>query len=162
LVTFLNNTFNAVKKVIDFIKNNPVTNFFDGGAKGLKASVIPEEIVVVPEEPSFQTAPPTGIFAPSADSPTFTGAPLGAYSPAMQAAILRREELKAETERLRNAREAAAAAREEATGGKSTADRITVNFGVVGDPEAAARALVDVLNRSSARGGGGFNSLVSV
>jgi hypothetical protein len=162
LVGFLTGTYNAVKKIIDFIKNNPVTNFFDGGAKGLKASVIPEEIVVVPEDNGFQTAPPTGIFAPSGDSPTFTGAPLGAYSPAMQAAILRREELKAETERLRKAREDAAAARLEATGGQSTSDRITVNFGVVGDPEAAARALVDVLNRSSARGGGGFNSLVNV
>jgi hypothetical protein len=80
----------------------------------------------------------------------------------MQAAILRREEVKAETERLRNAREAAAAAREEATGGKSTAERITINMGIVGDPEGAARAVVDVLNRSAARGGGGFNGLVSV
>jgi phage-related protein len=162
LVGFLTNTYNAVKKIIDFIKNNPVTNFFDGGAKGLKASVVPEEIVVVPDVSGFETGTPTSVFAPSADSPTFTGAPLGAYSPAMQAAILRREELKAETERLRKAREDAAAARLEATGGQSTADRITVNFGVVGDPEAAARALVDVLNRSSARGGGGFNSLVNV
>jgi hypothetical protein len=162
LVGFLTNTYNAVKKIIDFIKNNPVTNFFDGGAKGLKASVVPEEIVVVPDISGFETGTPTSVFAPSADSPTFTGAPLGAYSPAMQAAILRREELKAETERLRKAREDAAAARLEATGGQSTAERITVNFGVVGDPEAAARALVDVLNRSSARGGGGFNSLVNV
>jgi hypothetical protein len=163
LVGFLTNTYNAVKKIIDFIKNNPVTNFFDGGAKGLKASVpFDEEVVVVPEDTGFQTGTPTSVFAPSADSPTFTGAPLGAYSPAMQAAILRREELKAETERLRKAREDAAAARLEATGGQSTAERITVNFGVVGDPEAAARALVDVLNRSSARGGGGFNSLVNV
>jgi hypothetical protein len=162
LVGFLTNTYNAVKKIIDFIKNNPVTNFFDGGAKGLKASVVPEEIVVVPDVSGFETGTPTSVFAPSADSPTFTGAPLGAYSPAMQAAILRREELKAETERLRKAREDAAAARLEATGGQSTAERITVNFGVVGDPEAAARALVDVLNRSSARGGGGFNSLVNV
>jgi hypothetical protein len=163
LVGFLTNTYNAVKKIIDFIKNNPVTNFFDGGAKGLKASVpFDEEVVVVPEDTGFQTGTPTSVFAPSKDSPTFTGAPLGAYSPAMQAAILRREELKAETERLRKAREDAAAARLEATGGQSTAERITVNFGVVGDPEAAARALVDVLNRSSARGGGGFNSLVNV
>jgi hypothetical protein len=162
LVGFLTGTYNAVKKIIDFIKNNPVTNFFDGGAKGLKASVVPEEIVVVPEVSGFDTGTPNSPFAPTPDSPTFTGAPLGAYSPAMQAAILRREELKAETERLRKAREDAAAARLEATGGQSTADRITVNFGVVGDPEAAARALVDVLNRSSARGGGGFNSLVNV
>ena len=165
LVGFLTNTYNAVKKIIDYLKNNPVTNLFGigDGAKGLKASVpFPDEIVVVPEISGFETGTPTSVFAPSGDSPTFTGAPLGAYSPAMQAAILRREELKAETERLRKAREDAAAARLEATGGQSTSDRITVNFGVVGDPEAAARALVDVLNRSSARGGGGFNSLVNV
>jgi hypothetical protein len=162
LVTFLNNTFNAVKKVIDFIKNNPVTNFFDGGAKGLKASVIPEEIVVVPEDTGFQTAPPTGIFAPTPDSPTFTGAPLGAYSPAMQAAILRREELKAETERLRQAREDAAAARLAATGGLSTQERIVVNMGIVGDPESAARTIIDVVNKSQARGTLGAGAFLAV
>jgi len=103
-----------------------------------------------------------GTFAPNASSPTFTGAPLSAYSPAMQQAILDREALKAETERLRNERAANAAARSTATGGLSTAERITINMGIVGDPEGAARAVVDVLNRSAARGGGGFNSLVSV
>jgi len=117
---------------------------------------------VTVDSSGFQTGTPTSVFAPSADSPTFTGAPLSAYSPAMQAAILRREEVKAETERLRNAREEAAAARLELTGGKSTAERITINMGIVGDPEGAARAVVDVLNRSAARGGGGFNGLVSV
>ena len=162
LVGFLTNTYNAVKKIIDFIKNNPVTNFFDGGAKGLKASVIPEEIVVVPEDNGFQTAPPTGIFAPSGDSPTFTGAPLGAYSPAMQAAILRREELKAETERLRKAREDAAAARLAATGGLSTSERIVVNMGVVGDPESAARTIIDVVNKSQARGTLGAGAFLAV
>jgi hypothetical protein len=162
LVGFLTGTYNAVKKIIDFIKNNPVTNFFDGGAKGLKASVVPEEIVVVPEDNGFQTAPSTGIFAPSGDSPTFTGAPLGAYSPAMQAAILRREELKAETERLRKAREDAAAARLAATGGESTATRITVNMGVVGDPESAARTIIDVVNKSQARGTLGAGAFLAV
>jgi hypothetical protein len=162
LVGFLTGTYNAVKKIIDFIKNNPVTNFFDGGAKGLKASVVPEEIVVVPEDTGFQTAPPTGIFAPSGDSPTFTGAPLGAYSPAMQAAILRREELKAETERLRKAREDAAAARLAATGGLSTSERIVVNMGVVGDPESAARTIIDVVNKSQARGTLGAGAFFTV
>jgi len=162
LVGFLTGTYNAVKKIIDFIKNNPVTNFFDGGAKGLKASVIPEEIVVVPEDNGFQTAPPTGIFAPSGDSPTFTGAPLGAYSPAMQAAILRREELKAETERLRKAREDAAAARLAATGGLSTQERIVVNMGIVGDPESAARTIIDVVNKSQQRGTLGAGAFLTV
>jgi hypothetical protein len=173
LVTFLNNTFNAVKKIIDFLKNNPVTNLFKGASFDNASFVGANEsqgLFFGGEDGSggqiggggFPTAGPTGIFAPTPDSPTFTGAPLSAYSPAMQAAILRREELKAETERLRQAREDAAAARLEATGGQSTAQRITVNFGVVGDPEAAARTLVDVLNRSAARGGGGYTSLVNV
>jgi hypothetical protein len=163
-VTLITNVYNGAKRVIDLIKNNPITNLFDGNDKSLKASVpFPEdEVVVVPEDTGFQMADPKSGFAPSSSSPTFTGAPLSAYSPAMQAAILRREEVKAETERLRNAREAAAAARVEATGGLSTAERITINMGIVGDPEGAARAVVDVLNRSAARGGGGFNSLVSV
>ena len=168
-VTFITNAYNGIKKIIDFIRNNPITNFFDGGAKGLKAGgdfgggdtgggVFTPSV----ETGGFQTGTPTSVFAPTPDSPTFTGAPLSAYSPAMQAAILRREELKAETERLRKAREDAKAAREEATGGKSTAERITINMGIVGDPEGAARAVVDVLNRSAARGGGGFTSLVNV
>ena len=167
LVGFLTGTYNAVKKIIDFIKNNPVTNFFDGGAKGLKASVpFPEEIGGGGGggggDGGFQTAPPTGIFAPTPDSPTFTGAPLGAYSPAMQAAILRREELKAETERLRQAREDAAAARLAATGGLSTSERIVVNMGIVGDPESAARTIIDVVNKSQARGTLGAGAFLAV
>jgi uncharacterized membrane protein len=168
-VGFLTSAFNGIKKIVDFIKNNPITNFFDGGAKGLKAGgdfgggdTGGDVFIPSVETGGFQTGTSTSKFAPSADSPTFTGAPLDAYSPAMQAAILRREELKAETERLRKAREDAKAAREEATGGKSTAERITINMGIVGDPEGAARAVVDVLNRSAARGGGGYTSLVNV
>lgn len=168
-VTFLTNAYNGIKKIIDFIKNNPITNLFDGGKdKSLKVSgsfeVEPaEDAGAGMETPSgFQTAAPGSVFAPGADPYTFTGAPLSAYSPAMQAAILRREEVKAETERLRAKREEAVAARLEKTGGLSTAERITINMGIVGDPEGAARAVVDVLNRSAARGGGGFNSLVSV
>lgn len=160
-VGFLTSTYNGVKKIIDFIKNNPITNLFDGGNdKSLKASVdFGTGGTGVTVDTGFGTG---GGYSPSADSPTFTGAPLSAYSPAMQAAILRREELKAETERLRNERAAAAAARSSATGGLSTAERITINMGIVGDPEGAARAVVEVLNNSAARGGGGFNGLVSV
>ena len=80
----------------------------------------------------------------------------------MQAAILRREELKAETERLRKEREDAAAARLAATGGLSTADRITINMGVVGDPESAARTIIDVVNKSQARGTLGAGAFLTV
>jgi hypothetical protein len=68
----------------------------------------------------------------------------------MQAAILRREELKAETARLRAERESNAAARA----------NVTVNMGVVGDPESAARTVIDILNKSQARGTGGAGLLV--
>lgn len=137
-VTLINNIYNAAKKVIDLIKNNPIVDFFQGdNSKSLKVSgSFPTE---TPSAGGFDTG---GVFAPSAGSPTFTGAPLSAYSPAMQAAILRREELKAETARLRAEREAAASAKA----------NVTVNMGVVGDPESAARTIVDLVNKSQARG----------
>ena len=142
-VTFITNAYNGIKKIIDFIKNNPITNLFDGGNdKSLKAKVDfgPSGTGVTVESDSSGFGGDGGVFAPSAGSPTFTGAPLSAYSPAMQAAILRREELKAETARLRAERESNAAA------------RVTVNMGVVGDPESAARTIIDVVNKSQARG----------
>lgn len=147
-VGLLTGIYNGAKRVIDLIKNNPITNLFDDGSKGLRASVpFPEEIGGgVTVETGFGGGGST--FAPSAGSDTFTGAPLSAYSPAMQAAILRREELKAETARLRAERESNAAA------------RVTVNMGVVGDPESAARTIVDVLNKSQARGTLGAGSLL--
>jgi len=167
-VGLLTGIYNGAKKVIDLIKNNPITNLFDDGSKGLKAGGIMPPGTYGPidtgfdSNEGFQTGTPTSIFAPNPNSPTFTGAPLSAYSPAMQAAILRREELKAETERLRNEREAAVAARLEATGGQSTATRITLNMGIVGDPESAARTLIDVVNKSQARGTLGAGAFLTV
>lgn len=157
LVGFISNTVTKIKEFVNFIKDNPVTRFFfgDSNDKSLKAGVGFDAGTPV-ETPGFGTG---GGFMPSAGSPTYTGAPLDAYSPAMQAAILRREELKAETERLRAAREAAATARSAATGGLSTADRITINVSGAIDPEGTARTIVDTLNNSFYRGTGGANAL---
>jgi hypothetical protein len=156
-VTLITNIYNGAKRIVDLIKNNPITNLFDDGSKGLKAKVSFDTEDTGGDfsgevNNNLPTAPSGSAFNPNSSSPTFTGAPLGAYSPAMQAAILRREELKAETERLRKEREDVAAARLAATGGLSTADRITINMGLVGDPESAARAFIDVMNKSQARG----------
>lgn len=134
-VTLINNVYNAAKKVIDLIKDNPIVDFFQGdNSKSLKVSgSFPTE---TPSAGGFTTSFGGG-FTPSGITSTASG-----YSPAMEAAIARREELKAETARLRAEREANAAARA----------NITVNMGVVGDPESAARTIVDLVNKSQARG----------
>ncbi|CAB4149879.1 hypothetical protein UFOVP560_2 [uncultured Caudovirales phage] len=157
LVGYISNTVTKIKEFVNFVKDNPVTRFFfgDSNDKSLKAGVGFDAGTPV-ETPTFGTG---GGFMPSAGSPTYTGAPLDAYSPAMQAAILRKNELAAETERLRVAREAAAAARSAATGGLSTPDRITINVSGAIDPEGTARTIVDTLNNSYYRGTGGAGSL---
>jgi hypothetical protein len=171
LVTLITNTVNKLKDFVNFIKDNPVTRFF-GGITGASFETDSKSLRFSGEDGSggqitgggFQTGTPTSIFAPNPNSPTFTGAPLEAYSPAMQAAILRREELKAETERLRQAREAAAIARTAATGGLSTAERIVINVNSASiiDEEGFNRAVVDALNNSYYRGTNGPGSLVAI
>jgi hypothetical protein len=49
-----------------------------------------------------------------------------------------------------------------AAGQLQRATSITVNMGVVGDPEAAARVIVDTVNNSSYRGTGGANNFVTI
>jgi phage-related protein len=161
LVGFISNTVTKIKEFVNFIKDNPVTRFFfgDSGDKSLKVGAGFDMGDTGSAGGGFGTG---GGFMPSAGSPTFTGAALDAYSPAMQAAILRREELKAETERLRQAREAAAAARLAATGGLSTGERITINVSGAIDPEGTARTIVDTLNNSYYRGTLGAGALVAI
>ena len=82
----------------------------------------------------------------------------------MQAAILRREELKAETARLRDARAAAAAARTAATGGLSTAERIVINVNAASiiDEEGFTRAATEAFNNSYYRGTNGASNLIGI
>jgi phage-related protein len=167
-VGYLTSVYNGVKKIIDFIKNNPITNFFSGNNdKSLKATVDfsagGTDTSGGGMDTGFQTAAPDSVFNPGADPYTFTGAPLSAYSPAMQQAILDREAAKAKTAELNVARAAAAKARLAKTGGVSTADRITINVQGAIDPEGTARTIVETLNNSYYRGGGGgADSLVTV
>ena len=170
LVGFISNTVTKMKEFVNFIKDNPVTRFFfgDSGDKSLKAGV------------GFDTGSSTGGFGGGTtttttgggtttflggnDPRTFTGAPLEAFSPGMQAAILRKNEEVAETARLRAAREAAAAARLAATGGLSTAERIVINVNAASviDEEGFKRAATDAFNNSYYRGTGGAGNLVAV
>ena len=166
LVGFITSTVNKIKEFVNFVKDNPVTRFFfgDSNDKSLKAGMSFEPVAPVETPTSGGFGTPGGVFAPSPDSPTFTGAPLEAYSPAMQAAILRREELKAETERLRKARADAAAARLAETGGLSTADRIKINVNAPSaiDQEGFSRAVTDALNNSYYRGTLGAAGLIAI
>ena len=152
-----------VKAFIKLMTDNPVTRFFGGGdnSKGLKAGGA-EFDPNIGGDIGDPFSGGGGTTFGGNDPRTFTGAPLGAYSPAMQAAILRREELKAETERLRNAREAAAAARAGVTGGLSTTERINITVNGAIDAEGTARTIVETLNDSYFRGTGGASNLQAI
>jgi hypothetical protein len=165
LVGFISDTVTKLKSFVEFVKNNPITRFFGGGdnSKGLRAGGAEFNPNFGQDNGGgFDTGGNT--FMPSADSQTFTGAPLGAYSPAMQAAILKREELKAETARLTAARVAAAAARTAATGGLSTSDRITINVNAASmmDEEGFTRAATEAFNNSYYRGTNGASNLIGI
>jgi hypothetical protein len=151
-VGLLTSIYNGAKKVIDLIKDNPVTRLFGASNASFVGASESQGLVFGGEDGSggiisggFQTGMGTGLTGITSAA---TGADIGVYSPAMQAAILRREELKAETARLRAERESNAAA------------RVTVNMGVVGDPESAARTIIDVVNKSQARGTLGAGSFL--
>jgi hypothetical protein len=167
LVGFISDVVTKLKEFVNFIKNNPVTQFFFGGdgSKGLKAST------------SFDMGGGGGgggggfgtsqkdlFYDPNGDPRTFTGAPLEAFSGGMQAAILKKNALVAETEALRKAREANAAARLVATGGLSTAERIVINVNAASviDEEGFSRAVTDALNNSTFRGTNGASNLVGI
>jgi hypothetical protein len=162
IVTVVTSVVNAVKGFIKLMTDNPITRFFGLSGDNSKS------LTVSGSEPSaggsgdggFGTGAGTGTTGIISSA---TGVDIGVYSPAMQAAIIRRDALKAETARLNAARDAAAAARLAATGGLSTATVINQYFNaVVADPEAAARAVVEVLNDSAYRGTGGSSNLVPV
>ena len=167
LVGFISSTVTKIKEFVNFVKDNPVTRFFFGNdnSKGLRAGGLTDidepnwgEGVIGTRKGVADSFSPRGIISP------VTGVDIGVYSPAMQAAILRREELKAETARLRDARAAAAAARTAATGGLSTAERIVINVNAASiiDEEGFTRAATDAFNNSYYRGTNGASNLVGI
>jgi len=165
LVGFISSTVTKIKEFVNFIKDNPITRFFFGDSGNSKSLTVSgssasDSGALVVNGGGFDTGTAggtTGIISSA------TGVDLGAYSPSMQAAIIRRDALKAETARLNAARDAAAASRTAATGGLSTATVVNQYFNaVVADTEAAARAVVEVLNDSAYRGTGGSSNLVAV
>jgi hypothetical protein len=145
-VGLLTSIYNGAKKVIDLIKDNPVTRLFGASNASFVGASDTQGLSFSGEDGSG------GIITASAFAPSGITSMGNGYTPSLDAAILRREELKAETARLRAEREAAAASRA----------NVTVNMGIVGDPESAARTIIDVLNKSQARGTGGAGLLVAL
>ena len=174
LVGFLTRTYNAVKKIIDFLKDNPVTNFFDGGAKGLKAGMSfdggggggggiigpPSNADLPPELAALSDAQYSALLRWAIDrglDPTprnamgiATAIPSAEYSAKMLANL---QAYNLEQLMKRNA------ANKLVT--PAPANNVTVNMGVVGDPESAARTIVDLINKSQARGTLGAGAFVT-
>jgi hypothetical protein len=169
LVGFISNTITKMKEFVNFVKDNPVTRFFfgDSGDKSLKVGVEFDTGATGGGFTGGSTSSGTSgttTFLGGNDPRTFTGAPLEAFSPGMQAAILRKNELVAETERLRKARADAAVARLAETGGLSTSERIVINVNAPSaiDQEGFSRAVTDALNNSFYRGTLGAGALVAI
>jgi phage-related protein len=154
LVGFISGTINKLKEFVEFIKDNPITNFFFGGdnSKGLKAggTIIDttKKPTLFPITPEDETGPPVVVTSKFGGTRDISG-----LSPAQQAAVLRSIELQAETERLR---------RQRAGNTKSLTTGITVNVNGAIDPEGTARVIVDTLNNSFYRGTGGATGLVTI
>jgi hypothetical protein len=167
LVGFISNTINKIKEFVEFVKNNAVTRFFFGGSGATGASFTTggagesQGLVFGGEDGSGGRVGGGG--APVIVSSKQGGTrDISGLSLAQQAAVLRSIALQEETERLRQARDAAAAARLAATGGLSTGERITINVSGAIDPEGTARTIVDTLNNSYYRGTLGAGALVAI
>lgn len=190
LISAFETVYNAAKKFVDFLKNNPITKFFTGSSGTSKASF---------DNASFDTSNMTftnadystggtgggggtsgggssgggtsgggGSTPTRANEITIRGRtvliPYGlsddqayAYAERVVANAEKKDELKAETARIKE--KIAARARGEIFG-TGNVTNITVNGAI--DPESTARQLNDILTQSAARGGGayGLTSLV--
>lgn len=159
-VNFFQDLYDAAKKVIDFLRNNPLSNLlsnfnpfnnanftntgnnnfaggdfsYAGGGGGNTGGN-----TNIPTTPNWE-------FDQTVSSAVMT--------PRLAAAIRRREELKLETEALRQR------IRNRQSGGDNNVTTATINIGVVGDPESAARTIIDIMNNSANRGTGGAGAFV--
>jgi Flp pilus assembly pilin Flp len=165
LVGFITQTITKIKEFVKFVTDNPVTRFFFGGGGATGASFATgsgsQGLVFGGEDGSGGGigggSAPVIVTSKQGGTRDISGLSL-----AQQAAVLRSVELQAETARLREAREAAAAARTAATGGLSTSERIVINVNAASiiDEEGFTRAATSALNNSTYRGTNGASNLV--
>jgi len=159
LVGFITSTINKIKEFVNFVKDNPVSRFFFGGGSASGAGFTTgggtQNLV-------FSGEDGTGGTTVGGRSPVIVTSKQGGtrdisgLSLAQQAAVLRSIELQAETQRLRDARESAAAARGSNTSGNTYNINVTGAIYNIG----TARTIVDALN-SEATSNGTFRNVGS-
>jgi len=144
LIGAFEKAFNAVKKFVDFIKNNPITRFFTGASDTSGgASFSNAGYLVASGNNSVETVNYGSSAAPmSGGSNKMTAEQQARF----EAARARRLELEAETQRIKD--RIAARAAGEIFGSVN----VTVNGAL--DAESTARQIRDILTQSAARGGG--------
>lgn len=144
LISAFQKVYNAVKKFVDFIKENPVSKFFGGVAGAITgASYSNAGYLVAGSFNSTQAAASeSGGGSVSSGSDVMTAESQARFD----AAKARRLELEAETQRIKD--RIAARAAGEIFGSVN----VTVNGAL--DAESTARQIRDILTQSAARGGG--------
>lgn len=149
LIKGFETAYNAVKKFVDFIKNNPVTKFFTGSSFSGASFETAAFVTGAGSNSTFASSDAGGSYMGGSTKMTpEQQARFDALKAEKEANILRTEEIKARI---------AARARGEifGTGGSN----VNINIGVAGDPEGTARTIVDLLNSSSSRGTLGADAL---
>ena len=138
--------YNAVKKFVDFLRNNPITRFFSGASDTSGgASFSNAGYLVAGNTSTMETTGSSGGGGGSA-APVYTGIMTAEQQARFDAARARRLELEAETQRIKD--RIAARAAGEIFGSVN----VTVNGAL--DAESTARQIRDILTQSAARGGG--------
>lgn len=144
LIGAFEKAFNAVKKFVDFIKNNPITRFFTGASDTSGgASFSNAGYLIAGGNASIE---PVNYGASSTSTSSGSDVMTAEQQARFDAARARRLELEAETQRIKD--RIAARAAGEIFGSVN----VTVNGAL--DAESTARQIRDILTQSAARGGG--------
>lgn len=143
-VTFFNNLYNSYKKFVDFLKNNPITNFADKINPFNNTSFSQSNFVIA----GATNESVSSIAGSDIDNPNIPFIPSQAYLDA----VARTEELKEKTAEIR----ARIATRKAGTTTSDTANQnITINVNAPSaiDSEGFTRSVIEALNESQRRTG---------
>lgn len=153
-VNFFNSLYNAYKKFVDFLKNNPLTNLLGKLNPFSNSSFTNAGFLVGGDEVSADSQAQGNFSNPFA--PTTPFIPTQAYLDA----VARTEELKAETAAIRQRIADRKAGITTSSDNSNQAIVINVNAASIIDSEGFTRAVIDALNESQYRTGSLDNLLI--